>query len=36
MTDNLATITTSAIYRAIGSLSTVNVDEALKHTLSLQ
>ena len=35
MTDNLATITTSAIYQAIGSLSTANVDEALKHTLGL-
>ncbi len=36
MTDNLATITTSAIYRAIGSLPTIDVDEALKHTLGLQ
>jgi mRNA interferase MazF len=35
MTDNLATITTSAIYQAIGSLSTANVGEALKNTLGL-
>lgn len=36
MTDNLATITLSAIQRVIGSLPTVDVDEALKHTLGLQ
>ncbi len=36
MTDNLATIATSAIYRLIGSISTENVDVALKHTLNLQ
>lgn len=36
MADNLATITSSAIYRAIGSLPMTNVDKALKHTLSLQ
>ena len=36
MSDNLATITLSAIYRVIGSLPMTNVDEALKHTLGLQ
>ena len=36
MADNLATITLSAIYRVIGSLPMINVDEALKHTLGLQ
>lgn len=36
MTDNLATITTTAIYRAIGSLPTTDVDKALKHTLGLE
>ena len=35
MTDNLATIATSAIYRLIGSIPTENVDTALKHTLNL-
>ncbi len=35
MTDNLATITTSAVYRVIGSLPTLAIDEALKHTLGL-
>ncbi len=35
MTDNLATIATSAIYRLIGSLSTGNIDASLKHTLNL-
>ena len=35
MTDNLATIATSAIYRLIGSISTENVDTALKYTLNL-
>jgi mRNA interferase MazF len=35
MTDNLATITLSAIYRLIGSLPTADIDEALKHTLGL-
>jgi mRNA interferase MazF len=35
MTDNLATIMLSAVYRVIGSISTTNVDEALKHTLGL-
>jgi len=35
MTDNLATIATSAIYRLIGSIPTENVDAALKHTLNL-
>jgi mRNA interferase MazF len=35
MTDNLATITLSAIYRVIGSLPTAEIDEALKHTLGL-
>lgn len=36
MADNLATITSLAIYRAIGSLPMTNVDKALKHTLGLQ
>jgi mRNA interferase MazF len=36
MSDNLATITISAVYRVIGSLPTANVDKALKHTLDLQ
>ena len=36
MADNLATIVMTAIYRVIGSLPTLDVDEALKHTLSLQ
>ena len=35
MTDNLATIILSAIYRFIGSLSMTEIDEALKHTLGL-
>jgi len=35
MTDNLATIALSAIYRVIGSLPTPDIDEALRHTLSL-
>jgi mRNA interferase MazF len=35
MTDNLATIVTSAVYRVIGSLPTSEIDEALKHTLGL-
>ncbi len=35
MTDNLATIALSAVYRIIGSLSTAEVDEALRHTLGL-
>ena len=35
MTDNLATIATSVIYRSIGSISTENVDTALKCTLNL-
>jgi mRNA interferase MazF len=35
MTDNLATITTSALYRVIGTLPTSEVDAALKHTLNL-
>ncbi|AFZ37496.1 transcriptional modulator of MazE/toxin, MazF [Stanieria cyanosphaera PCC 7437] len=35
MTDNLATIVTSAVYRVIGSLPTSEIDEALKHTLNL-
>jgi mRNA interferase MazF len=35
MTDNLATITISAIYQVIGSLPMVDIDEALKHTLGL-
>jgi mRNA interferase MazF len=35
MTDNLATIVISAVYRVIGSLPTAKIDEALKHTLGL-
>jgi mRNA interferase MazF len=35
MTDNLATIAISAVYRMIGSLPTVEIDAALKHTLGL-
>ena len=35
MTDNLATIATSAIYRLIGSIPSQNVDIALKYTLNL-
>lgn len=36
MTDNLATIKLSAVYRVIGSLPTSDVDEALKHTLDIR
>jgi mRNA interferase MazF len=35
MTDNLATITLSAVYRLIGAFSTAEIDHALKHTLDL-
>ena len=35
MTDNLATITESAIDRVIGGLSMTEVDTALRHTLNL-
>jgi mRNA interferase MazF len=35
MTDNLATIVTSAIYERIGSLPTAAINTALKHTLKL-
>lgn len=35
MTDNLATISLTAIDRVIGSLPTEEINEALKHTLSL-
>ena len=35
MTDNLATIAESEIDRAIGALSMVQVDTALRHTLGL-
>jgi mRNA interferase MazF len=35
MTDSLATIATSAIYRLIGSIPSQNVDTALKYTLNL-
>ena len=35
MTDNLATIVISAVYRVIGPLRTAEIDEALKHTLGL-
>ena len=36
MSDNLATITHSAIYRVIGTLPMTNVDKALQHTLGLK
>ena len=36
MTDNLVTISLSAIYRVIGSIPTINIDRALKHTLNLR
>jgi mRNA interferase MazF len=35
MTDNLATIVTSAVHRVIGTLPMRQIDEALRHTLSL-
>lgn len=35
MTDNLATIVDSAIYRVIGSLPMADVDVSLRHTLNL-
>jgi mRNA interferase MazF len=35
MTDNLATISISALYRVIGTIPTTDVDAALKHTLNL-
>ena len=35
MTDNLATIINSAVYKKIGSFPTAQVDQALRHTLSL-
>jgi mRNA interferase MazF len=35
MTDNLATIVSSAVYRVIGSVPMAEIDEALKHTLGL-
>jgi mRNA interferase MazF len=35
MTDNIATIAESALYRTIGSLPMVNVDAALRHTFAL-
>ena len=35
MTDNLATVTNQAIDRVIGTLPMTQIDEALKHTLSL-
>jgi mRNA interferase MazF len=35
MTDNLATISFSAIDRVIGSLPILEIDRALKHTLNL-
>ena len=36
MSDNLATISHSAIYRVIGTLPMTNVDKALQHTLGLK
>jgi mRNA interferase MazF len=36
MTDNLATIGTSAIERVIGILPMTNIDTALRHTLGLR
>ena len=35
ITDNLTTITTSAIYNVIGSLPTTEIDQALRHTLGI-
>ncbi|GFE71444.1 type II toxin-antitoxin system PemK/MazF family toxin [Chroococcus sp. FPU101] len=35
MSDNLATITLTAIYQVIGSLPTTDIDVALRHTLGL-
>jgi mRNA interferase MazF len=35
MTDNLTTITTSAIYNVIGSLPTTEIDQALRNTLGI-
>ncbi len=35
MTDNVATITMSAVHRVIGTIPTADVDVALKHTLNL-
>jgi mRNA interferase MazF len=35
MTDNLATIATSALYKRIGALPTSTINAALKHTLKL-
>ena len=35
MTDNLATITDSAVSRVIGSLPMAEIDKALRHTLEL-
>ena len=35
MTDNLTTITTSAIHNVIGSLPTTEIDQALRHTLGI-
>jgi mRNA interferase MazF len=35
MTDNLATITISGVYRVIGTMPTMDVDVALKHTFNL-
>jgi len=35
MTDNLATVSDSEIYRVIGSLPMAGVDNALRHTLGL-
>jgi mRNA interferase MazF len=35
MTDNLATIVDSALYRVIGSISMADVDKSLRHTLGL-
>ncbi len=35
LTDNLATVVESAVYRVIGSLPMADVEVALRHTLSL-
>jgi mRNA interferase MazF len=35
MTDNLATVTHTEIHRVVGSLPMANVEQALRHTLSL-
>jgi len=36
MTDNLATVLESAVSDVIGSLSMIEIERALKHTLGLR